>query len=84
MKSPAMPEDRVSRLIWRVGPVALAVLFLVQMGLIVWMLVRPLPPDPEMEAFYAARAAWLEEHHRAFEQTLADHQAQMRGIQEGR
>jgi hypothetical protein len=86
-----MPEDRLSRLIWRVGPVVLAVLLLVMLGRLVWTLVTPLPPDPQAEACYAERAAWLEEHrrevdasHARFMQLLADHQAQMRAIQEGR
>lgn len=85
-----MPEDRLSRLIWGVGPVVLAVLFLVSLGRFVWGLVTPLPPDPQAEAFYAARMAWLEEHQRQFdammarfEQMLADHQAQTRALQKG-
>jgi hypothetical protein len=85
-----MPEDRLSRLIWRVGPVVLAVLFLVSLGRFVWGLVTPLPPDPQAEAFYAARMAWLEEYrremdamHARFMQMLADYQAQMRALQKG-
>jgi hypothetical protein len=79
-----MPEDRLSRLIWRVGPVVLAVLLLVMLGRLVWTLVTPLPPDPQAEACAAERAAWLEEHRQAFAQMLADHRAQMRALQEGR